>query len=51
MGDLPTARYYCTCSVLPSGDVNHVIVAEGMMNHGFIDIVDFFSIEILHFVS
>ncbi len=37
VGDLPTARYCCTCSVLPSGEV---IVAGGMANQN-IDIVDF----------
>ncbi len=39
VGDLPTARYTCTCSVLPSGEV---IVAGG---HIYIDTVDFLSIN------
>ncbi len=42
VGDLPTARYNCTCSVLPSGEV---IVAGGIDDHGFIDTVDFLSIN------
>ncbi|XP_064407556.1 probable serine/threonine-protein kinase roco6 isoform X5 [Halichondria panicea] len=43
MGDLPTARYYCTCSVLPSGEV---IVAGGETNLStFVQTVDFFSIS------
>ncbi len=41
VGDLPTARYSCTCSVLPSGEV---IVAGGF-NGLFIDTVDFLSIN------
>ena len=41
VGDLPTARYYCTCSVLPSGEV---IVAGGE-TITFIQTVDFFSIS------
>ncbi len=39
VGDLPTARYNCTCSVLPSGEV---IVAGGQTE---IENVDFFSIS------
>ncbi len=42
VGDLPTARYGCTCSVLPSGEV---IVAGGEDEHSFIDTVDFLSIN------
>ena len=41
VGDLPTARYHCTCSVLPSGEV---IVAGGY-NGNFISTVDFLSIS------
>ncbi len=42
VGDLPTARYYCTCSVLPSGEV---IVAGGHTKLlTYIRTVDFFSI-------
>ncbi|XP_064407466.1 uncharacterized protein LOC135352232 isoform X2 [Halichondria panicea] len=43
VGDLPTARECCTCSVLPSGEV---IVAGGQtaINH-YIRTVDFFSIS------
>ena len=40
VGDLPTARYCCTCSVLPSGEV---IVAGGETE--VIKTVDFFSIS------
>ena len=40
VGDLPTARYYCTCSVLPSGEV---IVAGAL-----ISTVDFLSISNAH---
>ncbi len=40
--DLPTARYHCTCSVLPSGEV---IVAGGFNGHIIIDTVDFLSIN------
>ncbi len=41
VGDLPTARYCCTCSVLPSGEV---IVAGGQTNLvDYIQTVDFFS--------
>ncbi len=32
VGDLPTARYYCTCSALPSGEV---IVAGGQIKGFF----------------
>ncbi len=42
VGDLPTARYSCTCSVLPSGEV---IVAGGYNGRRFIDTVDFLSIN------
>ncbi len=42
VGDLPTARYDCTCSVLPSGEV---IVAGGEDEHIYIDTVDFLSIN------
>ncbi len=43
VGDLPTARYNCTCSVLPSGEV---IVAGGLDDgHIFLDTVDFLSIN------
>ena len=43
VGDLPTARYCCTCSVLPSGEV---IVAGGqILNKIKIQTVDFFSIS------
>ena len=40
VGDLPTARYHCTCSVLPSGEV---IVAGGQTKR-CIQTVDFFSV-------
>ena len=43
VGDLPTARLNCTCSVLPSGEV---IVAGGQTNlYTYIQTVDFFSIS------
>ena len=43
VGDLPTGRYYCTCSVLPSGEV---IVAGGQTySFVYIQTVDFFSIN------
>ena len=43
VGDLPTERYYCTCSVLPSGEL---IVAGGeTINYNVIQTVDFFSIS------
>ena len=46
VGDLPTARHSCTCSVLPSGEV---IVAGGLdHNHaelGYLNTVDIFSIN------
>ncbi len=43
VGDLPTVRYSCTCSVLPSGEV---IVAGGRTtSHVNIQTVDFFSIN------
>ena len=40
VGDLPTAQCYCTCSVLPSGEV---IVAGGHINTS--TIIHFFSIS------
>ncbi len=40
VGDLPTTRYCCTCSVLPSGEV---IVAGGRTDS--FETVDFFSIS------
>ncbi len=43
VGDLPTARYRCTCSVLPSGEV---IVAGGHTSSFiYAQAVDFFSIS------
>ncbi len=42
VGDLPTARYRCICSVLPSGEV---IVAGGETYVDYIRTVDFFSIS------
>ncbi len=39
VGYLPTARYNCTCSVLPSGEV---IVAGGETNVDYIQTVEFF---------
>ena len=43
VGDLPTSRYRCTCSVLPSGEV---IVAGGQTKLlNYIQTVDFFSIS------
>ena len=44
VGDLPTARYRCTCSVLPSGEV---IVAGGQTKpfRNFVQTVDFFCIS------
>ncbi len=43
VGDLPTARYCCTCSVLPSGEV---IVAGGLtINYNITPTVDFFYIS------
>ena len=42
VGDLPTARYKCTCSVLPSGEV---IVAGGHNGRSRISTVDFLSIS------
>ncbi|XP_064407275.1 mitogen-activated protein kinase kinase kinase 21-like isoform X2 [Halichondria panicea] len=44
VGDLPTARYNCTCSVLPSGEV---IVAGGQMTifGNCVQRVDFFCIS------
>ena len=41
VGDLPTIRYNCTCSVLPNGEV---IVAGGW-NEGYVSTVDFLSIS------
>ncbi len=40
VGDLPTARYNCTCSVLPSGEV---IVAGGETKNDYVLTVDFFE--------
>ncbi len=45
VGDLPTARYFCTCSVLPSGEV---VVAGGQTKTFIsynIQTVDFFSLS------
>ena len=43
VGDLPTARYFCTCSVLPSEEV---IVAGGQTKRfTYIQTVDLFSIS------
>ena len=43
VGDLPTAQYYCTCSVLPSGEV---IVAGGQTEaYKYLSNVDFLSIS------
>ena len=43
VGYLPTARYHCTCSVLPSGEI---IVAGGQTDPSiFINTVDFFFIS------
>ena len=46
VGDLPTARFHCTCSVLPSGEV---IVAggqtSGIYTDDIIQTIDFFSIS------
>ena len=41
-GDLPTARYFCTCSVLPNEEV---IVAGGHNGRSRISTVDFLSIS------
>ncbi len=41
VGDLPTSRCNCTCSVLPSGEV---IVAGGNYRLGYSNTVDFLSI-------
>ncbi len=43
VGDLPTARYNCTCSVLPSGEV--VVVAEGQTSSFKIQTVEFLSLS------
>ncbi|XP_064407337.1 uncharacterized protein LOC135352100 isoform X2 [Halichondria panicea] len=51
VGDLPTARYNCTCSVLPSGEV---IVAGGETKIDFINykiIQAFTSIQTVDFIS
>ena len=45
VGDLPTARYNCTCSVLPSGEI---IVAGGYNGRSSISSVDFLSISNAH---
>ncbi len=42
VGDLPTARHNCTCSVLPSGEV---IVAGGEADCIILDTVEIFSIS------
>ena len=42
VGDLPTARYNCTCSVLPSGEV---IVVGGHNGRSRISTLDFLSIS------
>ncbi|XP_064407255.1 uncharacterized protein LOC135352068 isoform X5 [Halichondria panicea] len=44
VGDLPTARYHCTCSVLPSGEA---IVAGGQTKLflNYVQTVDFFCIS------
>ena len=45
VGDLPTARFFCTCSVLPSGEV---IVAGGQtkpLYGNYVQTVDFFCIS------
>ena len=42
VGDLPIARFSCTCSVLPSGEV---IAAGGNDRHYYVDTVDFLSIN------
>ena len=44
VGDLPTARHNCTCSVLPSGEV---IVAGGRAG-AYLSTVDFLSISNAH---
>ena len=41
VGNLPTARSHCTCSVLPSGEV---IVAGGLGGRRYVNTVDFLSI-------
>ena len=42
VGDLPTARYFCICSVLPNEEV---IVAGGHNGRSRISAVDFLSIS------
>ncbi len=42
VGDLPTARYCCTCSVLPSGEV---IVAGGQTKGNCVKTVDFDCVD------
>ena len=43
VGDLPTVRQHCTCSVLPSGDV---IVAGGLASdYGYINTIYFLTIS------
>ncbi|XP_064389621.1 traf2 and NCK-interacting protein kinase-like isoform X5 [Halichondria panicea] len=44
VGDLPTARYYSTCSALPNGEV---IVAGGETNADYIQTVNFLSISLI----
>ena len=41
VGDLPTARYFCTCSVLPNGEV---LVAGGEDNSSYLNHVGFLTI-------
>ena len=43
VGDLPTARYSCTCSVLPSGEVIVAGGQTGVLNYS--NTVDFLSIS------
>ena len=44
--DLPTARYNCTCSVLPSGEV--IVVGGQAGSYKFLSNVDFLSISNAH---
>ena len=43
VGSLPTARYNCTCSLLPSGEI---IVAGGWDGRSLFSTVDFLSIDL-----
>ena len=45
VGDLPTARYCCTCSVLPSGEVIVAGVQTNSHTNVITQTVDFFSIK------